>query len=68
MGHLDIPQFIGLLVVMLGAAKLLERWPNRSVNPPCLENWLPVYSSVCRCLASWILRTKSCTCLLNWAS
>ena len=28
MGHVDVPQFVGLLVVMLGTAKLLGRREN----------------------------------------
>lgn len=36
MGHLDVPQFLGLLVVMLGAAKLLGALAQRIGQPAVL--------------------------------
>src|SRR5687768_1640907 len=36
MGHLDVPQFLGLLVVMLGAAKLLGAAAQRIGQPAVL--------------------------------
>lgn len=40
MGHLDVPQFLGLLVVMLGAAKLLGALAQRIGQPAVLGELL----------------------------
>src|ERR1700682_6098584 len=39
-GHLDVPQFLGLLVVMLGAAKLLGALAQRIGQPAVLGELL----------------------------
>lgn len=36
MGHVDVPQFVGLLVVMLGTAKLLGALAQRIGQPAVL--------------------------------
>jgi len=39
MGHVDVPQFVGLLVVMLGTAKALGALAQRIGQPAVLANW-----------------------------
>jgi hypothetical protein len=43
MDHLDVPQFLGLLVVILGTAKLFgvaEKWIGQTTNPDLKRHYL----------------------------
>ena len=60
MGHVDIPQFVGLLVVMLGTAKMLGALAQRIASLPCPANWSPGLSWAAPSWAWSIRRRMSC--------